>query len=171
MKLHFSNEWMRKKISNSHGDDAEVDSGFDLGNQGCEELLTAESAPANDRVVRQLRVALGVFVSQLRRQKGLSIADLAAQADIDEEELRNVERDPNFTASSYLIFQLSEFFGVPIVNLSQMAGQTHAVDRAFYNEAVRYAAHSEDLSTMTREEGAALDVFVSMLRDKAKVSQ
>jgi HTH-type transcriptional regulator, competence development regulator len=169
MKLHFSNELMRKKISSSHCDEAEVDSRFGLMHPGADELLTSESAPANDRVVRQLRLALGVFVSQLRRQKGLSIAELAEQADVDEEELKNVERDPGFTATAYLIYQLSQFFDLPLANLSQMAGQTHAVDRAFYNEAVRYAAHSEDLSTMTREESAALNAFVTTLRDTAKV--
>ncbi|WP_158543256.1 helix-turn-helix domain-containing protein [Dyella psychrodurans] len=169
MKLHFSNEWMRKKVSESHGDDAEVDSRLGLMHPSTDELLTSESAPANDRVVRQMRLALGVFVSQLRRQGGLSITDLAEQADVDEEELRNVERDPSFTATAYFIYQLSEFFNLPLANLSQMAGQTHAVDRVFYNKAVRYAAHSEDLSTMTHEETDALNAFVATLRDTAKV--
>ena len=81
------------------------------------------------RNVVQLRVALGVLVHQLRLKHGLSIAELARSAQISEDELRQVEHDPHYTARprvsstnclSILVFRCR--------TLSQMSGTTHAVD-------------------------------------------
>ena len=166
MKLHFSNEWLRRKIAADPDIDPEVDSSFVPGVE--DSMLADNAAVVGDRVVTQLRIALGVFVRQLRSKARLSIPELAERACVSEEELRQVEHDPHYTASPYLIFQLSEFFSVPLANLSQMAGVTHEVNRTVYNAAVRYAARSDDVSILSSEEHEALDVFISVLNDTAK---
>jgi transcriptional regulator with XRE-family HTH domain len=111
---------------------------------------------------------LGVFVRQLRSKEGLSIPELAERARVSEDELRLVEHDPHHTASPRLIFQLSEYFLVSLTTLSQMAGATHEVDRVLYNEAVKYAARSDDVSILTTDEQTALDAFVAMINERAK---
>ena len=55
-------------------------------------------AVLGDRNVVHMRMALGVLVRQLRFSRGLSIAELAEQAQVAEDELRRVERDPHYTA-------------------------------------------------------------------------
>jgi len=160
MKLHFSSEWLRNKISSDPDVDAEAFS-----------VLRAPSAETPEvvmgkRNVIQLRLALGVLVRQLRLREQLSIAELARKASISEDELRNVEHDPHYTAKPYLLFQLSEFFDVPLTKLSQMAGATHAVSRSLYNDAVRYAARSDDLDSLTNEERRDLDAFVALLQSR-----
>ena len=160
MKLHFSRDWLRRKISSDPEVEIEACSALSALSTGARELVVSE------RNVVQLRLALGVLVRQLRLRKRLSIKDLAQKAQISEDEIRSVEHDPHYTAKPYFLFQLSEFFEVPLTKLSQMAGATHAINRSLYNDAVRYAARSDDLDSLTDEELRDLDAFVALLQDR-----
>jgi HTH-type transcriptional regulator, competence development regulator len=165
MKLLFTNDWLRRKFASDPDEEPTAGGPSDRN---------VASAPAEnvavvgERNVVQLRIALGVLVRQLRLKEGLSIADLSTRAEISEEELRQVEHNPSYTARPRLIFQLSEYFNVPLAKLSQMSGSTHAVNRELYNTAVKYAAHADDMSTLTEEERRALDAFVAILAERAK---
>lgn len=170
MKLLFSNEWLRRKIATDPDDDPEA--GVPAGRSAATVALPT-SRPDNvavlgERNVVQMRIGLGVLVRQLRFRDGLSVSELAQRAQISEDELRLVEHDPHYTARPRLIFQLSEFFSVSLTTLSQVAGATHEVNRVLYNEVVKYAARSDDVSTLTGEEQAALDAFVSLLNERAR---
>src|SRR5262245_48215720 len=109
MKLLFTNDWLRRRLA-SDPDEEPTAGGPSDGNPA--------SAPAEnvavmgERNVVQLRIALGVLVRQLRLKEGLSIAELSTRAQISEEELRQVEHNPSYTARPRLIFQLSEYFHV-----------------------------------------------------------
>jgi transcriptional regulator with XRE-family HTH domain len=170
MKLRFSNDWLRQKIAGDPDSDpqagAPTEPAAELERQGFEQAGTV--ATLGERTGVQLRIALGVLVRQLRMNAGLSVPALAEKAKISEDELRLVEHDPHFTARPRLIYQLSEYFSVSLAMLSQMAGATHEVDRVLYNESVRYAARSDDVSKLTKEEQAALNAFVSLLNERAK---
>lgn len=173
MKLLFSNDWLLRKIESDP--DVEPDAGLPLcGAAEIEDMhhsdIQAENtAVMGDRNVVQLRVALGVLVRQLRLKEGLTVAELAVRAQVSEDELRQVEHDPHYTARPRLIYQLSIYFKVSLSTLSQMSGATHAVDRMLYNTAVKYAARSDDVSTLTPEERDALDTFVAMLNERSKL--
>jgi len=172
MKLLFSNDWLRRKILTDPDDDPEAGTplvgSVEVEGASRKEPREATAAVMGDRNVVQLRVALGVLVRQLRLKEGLSIAELAERAHLSEEDLRRVEHDPHYTARPRLIYQLSYYFKVPLSTLSQMSGATHAVDRRLYNAAVKYAAHSDDVSTLTKEERETLDGFVGMLNERSK---
>lgn len=160
MKLHFSREWLRSKISSDPDVDVEACSVLRAPSTEVPEVVMGE------RNVVQLRLALGVLVRQLRLREQLSIAELARKAIVCEDELRSVEHDPHYTAKPYLLFQLSEFFDVPLTKLSQLAGATHAINRSLYNDAVKYAARSDDLDSLTDEERRDLDAFVALLQSR-----
>lgn len=168
MKLLFSNDWLRKTIPTDPDDEPEAGGTIDPSVHEAQ-MHSENTAVIGDRNVVQLRIALGTLVRQLRLKEGLSIVELAERADVSEDELRLVEHDPHYTARPRLIFQLSEYFKVQLVKLSQMSGTTHAVNRVLYNEAVRYAARSDDVSTLTNEERQALDAFVSVLNELAEM--
>lgn len=159
MKLHFSREWLRNRISSDPDVEVEARSALRAAPADADSVM-------GERNVVQLRLALGVLVRQLRLRERLSVAELAQQANISEDELRCVEHDPHYTAKPYLLFQLSTFFKVPLEKLSQLAGATHAVDRSLYNDAVRYAARSDDLVSLTDEERRGLDAFVALLQSR-----
>lgn len=160
MKLHFSRDWLRNKIISDPDVEIEALSELRAAPGSASEAVLAE------RNVVQLRVALGVLVRQLRLREQLSVSELARRTSISENELRSVEHDPHYTAKPYLLYQLSEFFEVPLAKLSQMAGATHAVNRSLYNDAVRYAARSDDLDSLTDEERRDLDAFVALLQSR-----
>lgn len=160
MKLHFSRDWLRSKISSDPDVEVEAYSALRALPSAASEVVMGE------RNVVQLRLALGVLVRQLRLRDQLSVAELARKAQISEDELRSIEHDPHYTAKPYLLFQLSEFFDVPLTKLSQMAGATHAVNRSLYNDAVKYAARSDDLDSLTDEERRDLDAFVALLQSR-----
>lgn len=160
MKLHFSRNWLRNKISSDPDVEIEACSALRAPPADVPEIVMGE------RNVVQLRLALGVLVRQLRLREHLSISELARKAQISEDELRSVEHDPHYTAKPYLLYQLSEFFDVPLTKLSQMAGATHVVNRSLYNDAVRYAARSDDLDSLSDDERRDLDAFVALLQSR-----
>ena len=171
MKLLFSNEWLRRKIAADPDNDPEAGPSLSEKTEGVveDDLQAGNVAVMGDRNVVQLRVALGVLVRQLRLKEGLSVAELAERAQVSEDELRQVEHDPHYTARPRLIHRLSGYFNVSLITLSQMSGATHAVERKLYNEAIKYAAWSEDVSVLTTEQLEALNAFVALLNERSKV--
>lgn len=162
MKLHFTDEWLRKSIASDP--DFEPEIGRPLVDAAlADEIARGKVAVMPERNVVQLRIALGTFVHQLRQRDALTLHELALRADVSEDELRLVETNPSYTASPRLIHKLSSVFGVSLNNLYQMTGSTNTVARRLYNEAVRYAAHSEDLSPLTDTQRQLLDAFVASL--------
>ena len=168
MKLHFTNDWLRRKIAADPDVDIEAGPAIDGDGEHLKLALVNNAASAEKRTHVQLRIGLGVLVRKLRIRDGLSIAQLAERANVAEDELRQVEHDPHYTARPRLIHQLSEYFSVSLVTLSQMAGATHDIDRFLYNAVVKYAAHSDDIGTLSSEERAVLDTFVATLNERAK---
>lgn len=169
MKLLFSNEWLKRKFDTDPDDDPEA--GPSLSEEPANifgELEGENIVALVDRNVVQMRVALGVLVGQLRRRERLTVAELAERAEVSEVELRQVEHDPHYTARPRLIFQLSRYFKVPLASLSQMSGTTHGVERKLYNDAVQYAARSDDVSGLPQEQLEVLNAFVAMLNERSK---
>jgi len=166
MKLLFSTEWLEQKIKSDA--DIETDAGRALERSiVADDLARGKSSIVAPRAAVQLRIALGTLVRQLRTRDGLTLPEVAVRADVLEDELRQVENNPSYTARPRLLHNLSKFFGVSLNNLSQMSGATIAVDRRLYNTAVQFAAHSDNVSSLSREQLEVLEAFVGMLNESA----
>jgi transcriptional regulator with XRE-family HTH domain len=111
-------------------------------------------------------VAFGRFISLMRRDRGLTVEKLADEADVDIAELVSVEEDTRFKPEVRTVYQLANFFGVPRTTLLQVAGLTLPKDSRIVEEAVRFAARSEPVEALSREERYALDTFVAVLSEK-----
>ena len=172
MKLVVSNEWLRKKIASGPDMDPEAGPALEgpLPSAMAWTVDTGRTSSIGERNAAALRWSLGTLVHQLRLRDGLTLAELSTRADVAEDELHQVERNPNYTARPRLLFHLSKFFGVSLNNLSQIAGATREVDRRLYNSAVQYAARSDDLSKLTAEARELLDEFVALLNERDRVS-
>lgn len=112
--------------------------------------------------VEDLRRGLGALIQMLRRSKKLSIDELAQHARIAASELRCIERDPTFGPSPRTIFQLEQYFDLDERSLVILSGAMH-VDNNVREEAVRFAASSEDIHELTKEERKLLNHFVKFL--------
>ena len=115
----------------------------------------------------RLAHSFGVLIRQLRRRDSLSIEDLAKKARIDPEDLRQVEHDPHYRAKPRLIHQLASVFDIPERSLMVLSGAMVANDNALEEEAERFAAMSDDMSKLTRDERRLLNDFVKFLSDRA----
>ena len=100
----------------------------------------------------------------LRRRERLSIDELAQNARVDASELRRIELDPVFDPNPRTIFQLAQYFKLPERSLVVLSGAVR-VDDNVREEAVRFAASSDHISGLTREQRKHLNQFVKFLRE------
>lgn len=114
----------------------------------------------------ELRLAFGRFVALMRRQLGLSIEQLAHRADVDVAELVTIEEKLDYVPEAMTVYNLARTFRTPEKSLLQLAGLTVRKDPAFVQEAVRFAAKSETIAKLTKEEQAALESFVAVLNSR-----
>lgn len=170
MKTLFPQDWLRQKIESDPDVEVEAGPALDdwalIADSGQESMQDANLATIRERHVVPLRMSLGLLVHQLRLRDGLTLEALAIKASVSEEELYQVEHNPNYTARPRLIHNLSAYFDVRLEYLSQLAGTTHKIDRQLYNTAVKYAAKSDDAAALTPEQREILAGFVSLLNER-----
>lgn len=114
--------------------------------------------------VEDLHRGLGALVQMLRRRKHLSIDELARGAHVDAAELRRIELDPAFDPNPRTIFQLERYFELRERSLVVLSGAVD-VDDDVREEAVRFAANSEGISGLSKEQRKLLNQFVKFLRE------
>jgi transcriptional regulator with XRE-family HTH domain len=112
------------------------------------------------------RIAFGRFVHLMRRQRGFSIEKLADEAALEVGELVRIEEDLDYTPEPRTVYQLARTFDVPQQGLMQLAGLAVPKDAGFRQEAIRFAARSESIQKLSREEKAALDAFIAVLSQR-----
>jgi transcriptional regulator with XRE-family HTH domain len=185
MKLHFNNDWLRQRIE-EHGD-VEIEAAApelllsELGffmHEGLVKTpspLGASAASSADednvvdlasrRVERDMHYAFGLYVQLKRKEKGLTRADLASHAKIDEEELRSIERDAHHIPRPRTVTQLASFFRDDVKKLMRLSGVIQGRDEALEQAALKFAAMSDDLARLDKEERALLNEFVKLLKE------
>ncbi len=107
---------------------------------------------------------LGTLIQMLRRRERLSPEQLASEARIDVGELRQIELDPTFDPNPRTIFQLEQYFKLPSRILVVLSGAVQ-VSEEVREEVVRFAASSQNISKLSREEQNLLNQFVRFLRE------
>ncbi len=139
----------------------------DLDSLAAQGRSAVEKALANVEMTADLpdlHRGLGVLVQMLRRRERLSIERLASEARIDVAELRQIEIDPAFDPNPRTIFQLEKYFKLPSRILVVLSGAVRVSEKV-REEAVRFAANSEDMSDLSREEQKLLNQFVRFLQE------
>ena len=122
----------------------------------------ADTSDSTD--VQDLHRGLGALLQMLRRREQVSVDELADKARVDASELRSIEFDPTFDPNPRTIFQLEQYFKLPTRSLVVLSGAVR-VENDVRKEAVRFAAHSGDISKLTKEERKLLNRFVEFLRE------
>lgn len=111
------------------------------------------------------RIAFGKFVNLMRRRKGFSVEKLADEADLDVGDIVSIEDDVQYTPDPRTVYKLAQTFGVGQKPLMQLAGLATPDDSSLRQHAVRFAARSESVEKLTREQKAALEAFVAVLSE------
>ena len=147
-----SNEWYRKRIEQTGDLEFRTGPVSDV-----ETLQRAQSA---------LAVAFGVLVRLERKNKNLSVAELAHRLQVDEDEIRNIEHDKNYRARPRTIVNFARLFELPIPKVMALAGATLSYDSRFTSVVQRFAAYSDDLGRLSNDERRTLNEFVEFLKHK-----
>lgn len=158
MKIEVTKDWCKTMAQREA--DAEVGAGF----IAADPIFDGEAG--YELAFDESRIALGRFVHLMRRQRKLSLEQLAEAADVDVGELMSIEVDAHHLPEPRTMYQLANIFGVSQRKLMGLSGLTRTKDVSYVEEAVRYAARSESLEELSAEEQAALDGLILVLSEK-----
>jgi len=122
-----------------------------------------------DRDLETVRFAFREVIKGLRKERGLSLDQLARKIDFSSEELAELERNSTYRPPPLMLHKLSRFFEIPQRKLALLAGAVTDVPVTFRQQASSFAAKSESFSKLTSRERKILDEFVKFLR--AEVNQ
>jgi transcriptional regulator with XRE-family HTH domain len=160
MRLERNKDWWMARARREG--DAAVGVGLLAFDPAPEERPSSAQGTANE----DTRIAFGKFVNLMRRRRGLSMEQLAVEADLDASELLVIEDDVHYVPEPRTVFKLAQTFDVSQRRLMQLAGLAAANDDGFREEAVRFAARAESLQKLTLEESSALEAFVAVLSEQ-----
>jgi HTH-type transcriptional regulator, competence development regulator len=126
-------------------------------------MLPAEPLPAVTSDVLAARLSLSRFIQLARLKLRLSKEQFAGKAQIPLKEIVCIEDDDQYTPTLRTVHMLAQFLKVSHVKLLTLAGLAQAKDAGFNDAAVRFAAKSEPIRQLTREEQEAFDEFAKFL--------
>jgi hypothetical protein len=155
MKFTFEKEWLQRHS------DSDQNLEIAAGSFSLDQLPPLTGAPAGGPGV----LAFGRLVNLSRRKRGWTIEDLAASARIDTREAIRIEHDPNYVPGPRTVYQLSTALGLPRERMLQLSGNMLVRDRRLGEQAVKFAARSESVEKLSRQEHLALEEFVKYLNE------
>jgi len=164
MKMNLSKEWLRQRAALD--DKADVSAGtLDLNRLPAARSSNVVSTQASAEA-ESPNPAFGRLINLWRRKKGLRIESLAEKARIDVGELIEIERNLNYVPEPRTVYQLAKTLDLPSERMLELSGNLIARDSSLGEEAVRFAARSESVEKLSKDEQRALEEFVKFLSEK-----
>jgi HTH-type transcriptional regulator, competence development regulator len=161
MNFNISKEWLLKHAE----EDDKVE--ISAGRIGLEDLIAHKKALGASKEPMEAPVpAFGKLINLCRRSKGLSMEQLAERARVDLSELINIEHDLRYRPEPRTVYQLSGVLDLPNEKLLQLSGNMVIRDMRFEQSVVKFAARSESVDKLSREEHRALEEFVKYLSEQ-----
>jgi transcriptional regulator with XRE-family HTH domain len=164
MKMNLSKEWLRQRAALD--DNADVSAGtLDLNRLPASRPPNVVSMQASTEA-ESPNPAFGRLINLWRRKKGLRIDALAEKARIDIAELIEIERNLNYVPEPRTVYQLAKTLDLPSERMLELSGNLIVRDSSLGQEAVRFAARSESVEKLSKDEQRALEEFVKFLSEK-----
>lgn len=107
-------------------------------------------------------VALAKLVELWRRQNRLTVEEFAKRSGLDEVEVVSIESG-EIVPEPRVLFQISQIIKVSYDKLMHIAGHMVNRDERISKAAYRFAARSESMEKLTRQEEEALHEFINTL--------
>ena len=151
-RIHPAPEWYQRKVlSLSDRDDP----------------IGPPAFAAEATVALETALAFGALVRLERRNAKMTVASLAAALDVEETEIRGIEHDPAYRARPRTIVGIAQHFKLPTKEVMKLAGAAASNDEQFKEQALRFAAHSDDMGGLSDDEKQLLRSFVEFLRERS----
>ncbi|MDQ2948064.1 MAG: helix-turn-helix domain-containing protein [Acidobacteriota bacterium] len=152
MKFTFDKEWLQKNADRD--DNLEIAAGSFSFDQ--------LPATAGDR---STVLAFGRLINLCRRKRGWTVEDLAQSSRIDVSEAIRIEHDASYVPGPRTVYQLSIALGLPRERMLQLSGNMIVRDHGLGEQAIKFAARSESVEKLSRQEHWALEEFVKYLNE------
>ena len=160
MNLRISKEWCMRMAQ------LEGDAEIGAGHWTIDPVSHGETPVVVDRDDERLNFVFGRLVNLMRRRRGVTLEQLAEDADVPVTELVEIESDTRFRPALRTTYQLANYFNMPPSGFMQVAGLTARKNARLSDEAVRFAASAEPTADLTPEEITALEAFVAVLSEQ-----
>ena len=122
-----------------------------------------DTSAAASPVLIESRVAFAKFVELMRRKRGMTIEQLADSCGIEVSDVVSIEDEMLHGIGPRTVYQIAQCFDVSDTKLMQLAGLTQIQDSSLAEQSLRFAARSNSMASLTKEEREALDQFVAEL--------
>ncbi len=122
-------------------------------------------SPPDHVVEGQPDQGFGRLMQMLRRRENLKIEELSKKADISVNEIHLIEESPGYLPKPRTLFQLERFFKLPTDSLARFSGVIIKKDREHEAERFRFAACSNGMGKLTKDEKDLLAQFVKHLSE------
>ena len=153
MKMNRDKAWLLEKASQEDGCFVSV-GGF---------VDALERTEPSEIDVIPMKHAFVRFLQLTRRERNFSLEQFAEKVDVNLVELLRIEKDEHYVPALRTVYQIANFLDVPRQKLMALAGLLSAKDAEFQNAALKFAARSESVETLSQEEHAALEEYIEFL--------
>lgn len=165
----ITKEWLRRRIET----DPDVDTEAGLPITKPEVLQAFIPGKAGGAILRHgteteaapRGIVLAALLRQLRRRDDMDVSRLAAELRVPEDELRAIEADQGFVPKPRTIHQIARYYKISARALLKLSPAAAERDPNLDEVAVRFAASSESLSKLSRDERKKLNEFIKVLSD------
>jgi transcriptional regulator with XRE-family HTH domain len=160
MKFSTNRKWLERRADQEDRHFISVGGLISTLDPTCQtELTSTQNVETTKTVfVRLLQLA--------RRERRMSLEELAEKADIDLAVLVKIETDEAFEPDLRTVHQLAAVLDLPPKKLMVLAGLLHMKDAGLQQASVRFAARSEPIGNVSPEEHAALEEYVKFLNEQ-----
>lgn len=170
MKMLISQERLWQKIESDP--DLDVEAGLPIvASREADEPAELAKILEDGAGVEQPRAYLGAILREVRRRDGLTIEALAGQARVDVSQIRGLEQDPAFQPRPRTVHRLAELLSLPQAEVARLAGSIVVNDdNPASADGYKFAAKSDDLSTLNAVDRAQLSAFVDTVMARLKAN-
>ena len=156
MKLDYPKEWYARS--------AELEGDSEVGAGGGPPWVKLKPGRRSRAATTETRIVLGTLVELSRRNQGWNAEQLAQRTGIALEKIIEIERDPNYEPEAEAVRKLAGIFGLAPQPLLELAGLVELRTPELREQAIRFAARSEAVVALNRNEREALEMFVSDIK-------
>lgn len=167
MEMLITPDWLRNKIKTEP--DVEIEAGFAVEHLPNLTMflppnVVEDESSTNERK-QELHHAFGLFVRHWRLREKLTVEALANKAQVKADHIESIECDITFRTPPRTIYNLARVFSISPQKLMVIAGSADNYDDPIAEEALKFAAKSDGVSSLNREEQKLLSEFIKFVSE------